>query len=691
MTILSGDIKLLASKVMDDVPEGGGGPSGVVIPDGVSNAIFKDVSEVDRAMGAVHVRMLHAAVQTPDTDTYLGVNIGVSEPPQDPRQSIVVFDPGGTFATRDQALKRIQGYLNAGAAYPAFLFGNHLAGQDTVLLYQRSATLPGIGDTLVLRKNEGRTTQFEQYVRVIEVAVQQRTFEDDRGEYQRYVVTIRISDALLADFLGFNANRIDPTQADLTLSTKVMDTVVANSSRYYGVQPLTEAAGVGDFTFRAKSMFASLVPSAQVETPIADARTNQSSAALVAAGAALTTTLNALFTTAQSLYIGAGILPGSLSIVRDGVTVTDAGGRLVQPGGAQVGTIEYEAGIATLTGNVFGLSPGSHQITYTPAAAPQTIDESIGIQITAANRSTSYVLTIEPVPARGSTSVQYRAQGRWYTLRDDGSGAVRGADSSYGIASLNLITGSLVITLGALPDVGSALIVQYAQAQAVVASDGELLEADGRLFFPLNADGVASTARAAKALQRNGVTVRWKDGATNRSATDDGAGQLQGDATGPVDYPAGVVYISPKLLPAVGTIFELETQSRLLTPQTVAMAAGANGRRVGNLGATNIGPRTVTLTVPGFIRMVITKSSADPNNPTVETQDLPADQFRFVDDGAGNLGVQASGRTLSGVSGGIDYATGDFWITGSIAVSQTDARYLVSRIPIYSGSLTWAN
>ena len=34
MTILTGDIKLLASKVMDDVPNGGGGPTGTVIPDG---------------------------------------------------------------------------------------------------------------------------------------------------------------------------------------------------------------------------------------------------------------------------------------------------------------------------------------------------------------------------------------------------------------------------------------------------------------------------------------------------------------------------------------------------------------------------------------------------------------------------------------------------------------------------------
>ena len=36
MTILSGDIKFAASKVMDDVPEGGGGPTDTIITDGTT-------------------------------------------------------------------------------------------------------------------------------------------------------------------------------------------------------------------------------------------------------------------------------------------------------------------------------------------------------------------------------------------------------------------------------------------------------------------------------------------------------------------------------------------------------------------------------------------------------------------------------------------------------------------------------
>ena len=59
MAILDGDIQLLKSEVMDDVPEGGGGPSGTVIPDNNSNAVFTDVSEVDRAGGRKHQAVAH--------------------------------------------------------------------------------------------------------------------------------------------------------------------------------------------------------------------------------------------------------------------------------------------------------------------------------------------------------------------------------------------------------------------------------------------------------------------------------------------------------------------------------------------------------------------------------------------------------------------------------------------------------
>ena len=51
MPILAGDVKLVASQVMDDVAEGGGAPTANVIVDGASNSLFNDISELDRAGG----------------------------------------------------------------------------------------------------------------------------------------------------------------------------------------------------------------------------------------------------------------------------------------------------------------------------------------------------------------------------------------------------------------------------------------------------------------------------------------------------------------------------------------------------------------------------------------------------------------------------------------------------------------
>ena len=81
MTITTQDIKFFASKVMSDVPEGGGGPSAVVLQSGKSNNIFRDVREQDRAGGNLSMRQVHLGITSGNTDVAMGANIIVSEPP----------------------------------------------------------------------------------------------------------------------------------------------------------------------------------------------------------------------------------------------------------------------------------------------------------------------------------------------------------------------------------------------------------------------------------------------------------------------------------------------------------------------------------------------------------------------------------------------------------------------------------
>jgi hypothetical protein len=76
MSILAGDIKLVASAVMADVTEGGGAPTSNVIQDAVSNAIFPDISELDRAIG----RALDPDTGGADSWTLEGDTITTSTP-----------------------------------------------------------------------------------------------------------------------------------------------------------------------------------------------------------------------------------------------------------------------------------------------------------------------------------------------------------------------------------------------------------------------------------------------------------------------------------------------------------------------------------------------------------------------------------------------------------------------------------
>ena len=153
MTILQGDIQLRASQVMLDVANGGGAPTSTQIVDGQSNGIFPDVSEVDRAGGNLSARKVFVKVLTNNTDSYLGSNVIVEEPPSDPRVSVTLFSTESTFDEREDARKRIESYLTVGPQLSGYLFGDHIVGQRTITLLSRTTDpLPTVGQTFVVGK-----------------------------------------------------------------------------------------------------------------------------------------------------------------------------------------------------------------------------------------------------------------------------------------------------------------------------------------------------------------------------------------------------------------------------------------------------------------------------------------------------------------------------------------------------------
>ena len=638
MPILSGDIKLLASQIMGDVPEGGGAPTAIVIQDGVSNAIFPDVSEVARAGGEVSLRKIFVSVDTADTDTYMGSNFIVAEPPEDPNISITVFSTASVFDRRSEATGRVESYLNIGPTWGGFLFENHIAGQRVIQLFQRpEAELPNVGQTLVLVMNEGLPTAYTQYVRTTQVEATTQLFYDaDSGkDYSAAVVSCSLSDALRYDFPGSPASKTFSRTAGATL---MRDTVVADAGTYAGVTPLAQSASLGAFTVATESIYTQLVPSAQTETPIADIRTNGLSSALVATGGPVTQSLYVVLSTTVSLHVGGPILPGTLSTTATSITAIDAGG-LLTVAGAEVGQVDYDNGIITMSTNVWGTGAATHTLTFTPATVPDLISDQSAIRVTPESRALNYVVTLGNTPAPRTLSVSYMAQGRWYVLRDNGAGVLKGISSAFGVGTVNYTTGTVSVTLGALPDVGSAIILQSYSAVTTVAPGNTTLTNAGRLFAPINSSGLVSSTPGAKALVPGALTITWSGG----TASDDGAGALTGDATGTVSYATGVIRFSPNTTPAPGTAVTVLTDDRTQGVASGVLLAG------GSLGATNITPQSVSFDV----LMTITYTPYPSNwQPAFRTRQ----QVVTITDSAGNLYMTDAG--VSYACGTINYTTG---------------------------------
>lgn len=669
MTIQKGDVKLVKSQSMDDVPEGGGAPTANVVADGSSNAIFPDVSESDRAAGRVSLRKVHACVQSDDVDTYLGGNVIIAEPPNDPNVSITIMSTGETFDRRDSAVSRIEAYLNVGPNYQGFLFGNHIEGQATVTLFQRTDNLPAIGSSLALVKREGFGDQFTQYVRVTEASNILRTFTDANGDFTRYELRLKISDPLRADFPGFDVTRIDPVKSAIAAATKITDVIVADAARYYGVAPLEEDGAISDFSVKATTIFTQLVPSAQIETPIGDARTNQLLSGVTGSGASITVNYTLAFTTSQNLFIGGGIKPSTLSLANGGVTLTDSGGRLMNAG-TQVGTVDYENGILALLSNVFGTGSLPLVATYQPAGSPPAVTQSQGFEVKIETRSISYVRTIEPPPVPGTTSLAYLRDGRWYVLRDDGSGALRGSDSGYGSGTVNFTTGTVVATLGALPDVGSQVIYQWVEPEAARNSDELTLDNNGKLYWPFNTSSVSSLEAGAKSIEPGALTITWTDPVTGlKTVTDNGAGLLTGDGTGTVNYAKGAFRLSPTVLPPQGTPITVSVDTATLLAATVSIASG-----IGSFGVTGITPGSVQFTVTGQLRG---KYLATP----IFDWGPPA-SYLIVDDGAGVLNLILMGGVAVAV-GTINYGAGTFVLSGSTVIPSGVAALLTAWDNVY--------
>jgi hypothetical protein len=546
MAITADTLRWYRAERMTDEDDGGGQMSGQEILPGQENQVFDDLSDVDRAAGDVSIRKVYAAVASPDDDKYLDAGALVFRHPADPDVSVLIFSTGDYYDERANMRDLLESSITRGAQYTGWLWGDHIAGQRAVTLWQReSYALPAVGARLEFVAVSGGVEPHFQVLWITRIVSDLVERTDDKGTYRVRMLTLELAEALRANYTGLEPTRNDPTN----LATRIYETRYnPEVINLCGIRPLVAPAETGDYTVRIDSLYAPLIPTALAETALADVNPGGDTAALIRAAPgtiSFTTTLDAV-KPGVSLFIGTPVFPGTLSIGVSGSTITDDGGALLRSG-VPIGTIDYGTGICTWTDACPAFGTASKTVTFAPAARPLRVADTAAQAVTVENRGFVWVVTLRPIPQPGSLRVAYRVNDVWYVLTDQGNGTLRGADSSYGSAVLNFGTGTVTLTTGAIPDPGSEILYAWAVPINYTWRGG----------YPVTAPKVEGQT-AHPGVAPGSVTVEWTVGATTYTLADDGAGNLTGTGgSGSITYSTGQWSVTPTPLPPLGTAFEI--------------------------------------------------------------------------------------------------------------------------------------
>ena len=644
MPILTEDVKLMASQRLTDNDDGGGRMTGVEIVDGNVNNLFPDISRLDRVYGRVSLRKAFVSVQTADTDAYSGAHVILSLPAKDPNVSVCMFSTGDPNDERTAARNRLESYVTVGPRYQGWLWGDQPAGSRSLLMFQVKGTkIPDIGSVLCLYKDKGLANEVQQFVRVTKVEATSAEFNatSESSEYgatamafRRDIIKVEIGDPLRATFPGVEISKND------SLATNVYTTIVSDASKYYGVMLPTEQITAGDIEINVDSIFTHLVPSAQGEAPMVDLNVGEAGP-VIGSGAAYNFTV-ASFAVANNaqLHFGRGIKPKTLTVIGSTHTYIDDGNGILMEGSSQVGIVEYSTGTVTFS-NISAGYTANMSVTAVVGVEVPRVPNTLFKYVELSNRGYNYTAILAPLPIPKSIWVDYMAQGKWYRLRDNGNGVLIPDIANTGTGTVNYATGSIILNCGALPDVETAIIFNWANPIETVDLSGEV---------SIDVAEISHTL-AHKPVDPGSFIMTWPVAAGGTgTATDDGLGYLTGDATGWINYATGEIAFRPVALPVAGGEYSIDYEKYPLVAG--ATAANQNGLCTITLPQAPIKPGSVS------INALIAFSSYQ-------------HVYALRDDGSGNMSAPGwsipvpvshttwPGNTkANGISGTIDYITG---------------------------------
>lgn len=666
MTINVTDVKLLKSQRLTDEDDGGGRATSTAVVDGEVNNLFADISRLDRTTGRINLRKVYAGVVTQNADTYLGAHGIVTQAPADPRVSVLLFNTGSQTDERKNARDAIESYVAAASSANFELLGTQLAGQRALACVQREEQrIPEIGEVYQLSGVNGA-----QYVRItdVEYRLEQFTYEYTSGNFINFTrrrLDLGLTGPLLMAFPGGQVTPAGTSAVSLTglAKAQILSTQVADAARYYGISKLAEAVSNGALSLRVQSVYSQLVPSTTKESALIDLLGGYQRQLYLPAGPArsvsLTVAAGAVAGEART-FLGTGCAPGSLSITANGGTYADdyKGGLRYVSGSNWLssGRVDYQTGEITLTRT--GTSwTGTASASYQPGAAA-TGDTITGeVEVTLSNRGYVYTLNLAgAVPRQGTLSVSFMALGKWYELRDYGDGQLTGQ----GAGTISFATGSVSLTLDALPDVGSSLVYSY-----VSSADNGVAQHTGASVTPV----LEFTHSLGPGVAPGSVSISYLAGAVSKTLTDNGFGVLSGTGgSGTISYASGDVTLVLNTTPSAGISYSY---------QDGAVSGVA-------LTVTSDGSGMATFTIPGAplkagsvrTEWLTTRRSAA---PALDGSAISAGNSLPVYDGYSDIAQHASDNGNGGWQGGrvgtINYSTGQCTLQVAKLYDYTEYTY----------------
>jgi len=550
MAIKKTDIKLLASERLTDFYDGGGAMTGQEVVSGELNNLFSDISRLDRTYGRVSLRKAFPAVITANSDMYYGAHVIVTDPPDDDNVYVTMFSRRDFTDIRQDARDKVESYLSIAHELIWRPLNDQLKGQRAVALFAPPGTeAPEINDTVVIKNyNTGNY----QYVRIIDIAQTEVEFVlPSYGSFTVSRLTVELSAALLYDFPGLEATPY-ATKAD----SRIHATVVTDSAKYYGVSNVTQTVNQGEFHVQVDSIYNQLVPVSRQETAFVDQMVGGDTSVILDLHHRYSTTVAMSSGTFTSAHCPRAIARGTVSvkIVKSGTTMaefSDLNGSLIvgedATNGGYSGFVDYAQGLISITPPDTVAFSAQISVNLGAVIANSSVTKEIYIKL--ANRAYNYVPSlIDPYPAPNSLIIDYMAQGKWYRIRDDGHGKLVPDLENTGSGTIDYWTGSLVLTLGALPDVGSSIIVKWGKFDDVKdlapSSDTTSIE----YVMDLGEGDIKPGT----------VTVEW---GTDLLADDTTTTyELAGDGTGAIAYTNGIILFEPNVFPSSDTVFTVSAE-----------------------------------------------------------------------------------------------------------------------------------